>query len=270
MMICSGALRRHFAKHGPLPRKSLVAAVPVSLRAKGDTASNNQASMSLISLGTHLADPAQRLAHVLSASASMKSTIGSVKSVLPTDFPSIGVPWLMEGLTSLYGRAGVADRIPPVANLVISNVPGPTVPLYMAGAKMLTNYPTSIVVHGVGLNITVQTYDTSLDIGIMACAQAMAEVGELAAHIEAAFEEFKGLPAAPVLVLETAPTPTGSAGKSSAAKKRAAEPGTRSANRSGTGSAAKPVGKTATQASAKTKPPARGNARICHKGDNAD
>jgi len=196
LMICSSALRRHFAKHGPLPRKSLVAAVPISLRSKGDTASNNQASMSLISLGTHIADPGKRLAHVMAASASMKATLGSVKSLLPTDFPSMGVPWLMEGLTAIYGRAGVADRIPPVANVVISNVPGPTVPLYMAGAKMLTNYPTSIVVHGVALNITVQTYNESLDVGIIACAQAMPEVDEFAAHVETSFLEFKGLPVA--------------------------------------------------------------------------
>jgi WS/DGAT/MGAT family acyltransferase len=194
MFVVGGALRRHFAKHGPLPRKSLVAAVPISLRAQGDTSANNQASMTLISLGTQLADPGKRLAHVMAASAAMKSTIGSVKSLLPTDFPSMGVPWLMEALTAVYGRAGMADRIPPVANLVISNVPGPTVPLYMAGAKMLTNYPASIVVHGVALNVTVQTYNESLDVGVMACAQAMPEVAEFAAQIETAFEEFKSLP----------------------------------------------------------------------------
>jgi diacylglycerol O-acyltransferase / wax synthase len=221
-MICSGALRRHFAKHGPLPRKSLVAAVPISLRAKGDTSSNNQASMSLISLGTHLADPGMRLAHVMAASASMKATLGSVKSLLPTDFPSMGVPWLMEGLTAIYGRAGMADRIPPVANLVISNVPGPTVPLYMAGAKMLTNYPTSIVVHGVALNITVQTYNESLDVGIIACAQAMPEVDEFAAHIETSFLEFKGLPVAPVAAAQE-PARRKPAAKKLAAKKVAAK-----------------------------------------------
>jgi WS/DGAT/MGAT family acyltransferase len=198
MFVIAGALRRHFAKHGPLPRKSLVAAVPISLRARGDTAANNQASMTLVSLGTHLADPARRLAHVMAASAAMKSTIGSVKNLLPTDFPSMGVPWLMEALTAVYGRAGMADRIPPVANLVISNVPGPTVPLYMAGAKMLSNYPASIVVHGVALNVTVQTYNESLDIGVMACAQAMPEVAEFAAQIETAFEEFRGMPVAGV------------------------------------------------------------------------
>ena len=218
LFVCSGALRRHFAKHGPLPRKPLVAAVPISLRAKGDTASNNQASMSLISLGTHLADPARRLAHVMAASASMKATLGSVKSLLPTDFPSIGVPWLMEGLTAIYGRAGVADRIPPVANVVISNVPGPTVPLYMAGAKMLTNFPASIVVHGVALNITVQTYNESLDMGLMACAEAMPEVAEFAAQIETAFEEFKALVPAPAAVEVAAVPPAKKAARKVAKK----------------------------------------------------
>ncbi len=219
MFVISGALRRHFAKHGPLPRKSLVAAVPISLRAAGDTSANNQASMSLISLGTHLADPAKRLAHVMAASAAMKASIGSVKSLLPTDFPSMGVPWLMEALTAVYGRAGMADRIPPVANLVISNVPGPTVPLYMAGARMLTNYPASIVVHGVALNITVQTYNESLDVGVMACAQAMPEVAEFASQIETAFEEFKGLPASAPAAPAAPP-----AKKLAAAKKKTRRP----------------------------------------------
>jgi WS/DGAT/MGAT family acyltransferase len=207
LMICSGALRRFFARHGPLPRKSMVAAVPISLRAKGDAASNNQASMSLVSLGTHIADPAQRLAHVMAATASMKSTLGSVKSLLPTDFPSLGVPWLMQGFSAVYGRARVAERIPPIANLTISNVPGPTVPLYIAGARMLTNHPTSIVVHGIALNVTVQTYDASLEMGIIACAKAMPEVAEFAACVEAAFLEFQGLAAADVVAPVVAKKP---------------------------------------------------------------
>jgi WS/DGAT/MGAT family acyltransferase len=194
LMVCGSALRRYFAKKRQLPRKSLIAAVPISLRSKGDTASDNQASMSLISLGTHIADPKKRLAHVKAATAAMKSTMGSLKSILPTDFPSLGVPWLIEAATALYGKAKVADRIPLVANLVISNVPGPPVPLYMAGAKMITNYPTSIVVHGMGLNITVQSYDQSLDFGLIADAAAMPDVKELADAIRVAFDDVKALP----------------------------------------------------------------------------
>ncbi len=81
----------------------------------------------------------------------------------------------------------------------------------MAGAKMLSNYPTSIVVHGIALNITVQTYNESLEMGIIACAQALPEVDELAAHIESAFLELKALPAAaaevaaPVVVPKASP-----------------------------------------------------------------
>ena len=194
LMLCSTALRRHFGKRGPLPRQSMVAAVPVSLREKGDTSSDNQASMTLVSLGTNVADPMRRLAHIKAATKSMKSTLSGVKNILPTDFPSIGVPWLMEAATALYRRAHVADKLPPVANVVISNVPGPPVPLYMAGAKMLTNYPCSIVVHGVGLNITVQSYDQSLDFGLMADAVAMPEVRELADSLRVAFDDLRALP----------------------------------------------------------------------------
>ncbi len=194
LMLCSTALRRFYSKRHTLPRKSMVAAVPISLREKGDTTADNQASMSLINLGTQIADNRKRLAHVKAATAAMKTTMGSLKSILPTDFPSLGVPWLMEAATALYGKAKVADRIPQVANLVISNVPGPPMTLYMAGAKMLTNYPTSIIVHGMGLNITVQSYDKSLDFGLMADAAAMPEVRELADALLIAFDDLRALP----------------------------------------------------------------------------
>ena len=226
LMVCSGALRRHFLKHGPLPRKSLVAGVPVSTRAKGDTSSNNQATMTLVSLGTHIADPAKRLAHVLAATAAMKNNLGAMKSLMPTDFPSLGVPWLMESLSNLYAKARVADRLPAIANVTISNVPGPTVPLYMAGARMLTNYPTSIVVHGVALNITVQTYNESLEFGLIACGEAMPEVTELARHVQAAFDEFQALPASVVTEATPPPKATEPAAKKVRVKKPAAKKAT--------------------------------------------
>jgi len=194
LMVCSSALRRYFAKRHTLPRKSLIAAVPISLREKGDTRSDNQASMSLISLGTQISDPKKRLAHIKAATAAMKGTMGNVKSILPTDFPSLGLPWLMEAATALYGKAKVADRIPQVANVVISNVPGPPVPLFMAGGRMLTNYPASIVVHGMALNITVQSYNEALDFGLMADSAAMPDVRELADAIGIAFDDVRALP----------------------------------------------------------------------------
>lgn len=204
LFVIGGALRRYFAKHGPQPRKSLIAAVPVSTRAPGDTTSNTQATLTLMSLGTHLANPAERLAHVMGASHAMKAQMGQLKQLMPTDFPSLGIPWLMQAGALLYGRAKVAEKLPVIANLVISNVPGPQMPLYLAGACMLTNYPTSIAVHGLALNVTVQTYNQSLDIGLMACGEALPETAELAAYVEAAFLEFQALPGAEVVVVTPA------------------------------------------------------------------
>ncbi len=193
LMLCSGALRHYLQGRQQLPRKSLVAAVPISLRQTGDTRADNQASMSLISLGTHLADPAKRLAHIRTASSAMKSTMGRMKSILPTDFPSIGAPWLIEAAASLYGKARVADRLPQVANVVISNVPGPQVPIYLAGARMLANYPTSIVAHGLALNITVQSFDAHMDFGLMADAAALPDLKALATALDAAWAELRNL-----------------------------------------------------------------------------
>ena len=204
LLLCGTALRRYLASHGGVPRKSLVAAVPITLRQKGDTRSDNQASMSLVSLGTQLSDLRRRFAHVRSATAAMKSTMGSLKSVLPTDFPSIGVPWLMSAARALYGKARVAERVPQLANVVISNVPGPAVPLYMAGARMVGNYPTSIVVHGLALNITVQSYDQQLDFGLVADLKSTPDVRALADAIRSAYDDLPLL--APEPRTEAAPT----------------------------------------------------------------
>ncbi|MCB1973692.1 MAG: wax ester/triacylglycerol synthase family O-acyltransferase [Burkholderiaceae bacterium] len=194
LMLCAGALRNYLQHHQKLPRKSLVAAVPISLRPQGDTRPDNQASMSLISLGTHLADPGKRLAHIRNASGAMKTTMGRMKSILPTDFPSLGVPWLIEAAAALYGKARVADRLPQVANVVISNVPGPQVPIYLAGARVRANCPTSIVVHGLALNVTVQSFDEHMDFGLMADAAALPDVKTLAMAVDTALDELRGLP----------------------------------------------------------------------------
>jgi hypothetical protein len=153
----------------------LVAAVPVSLRQEGDDRSNNQASMTVVTLATNVADPRRRFLAQLKSSAAMKQSLSRWKSLMPTDFPSMGLPWLMSRAARLYGRTRLAERIPVIANLVISNVPGPQFPLYLAGARMERYNPTSIVVHGLALNITIQSYDGKLEFGLVGCARAVTE-----------------------------------------------------------------------------------------------
>ena len=189
LAIVAGALRRHLEAHGGVPDKPLVAAVPVSLREPGNTEATTLATMTLASLATDVADPHERLAAIRAAAGAAKAVTHRLRTVIPTDFPSLGVPWLLSAAAALYGKTRLAERIPPIANVIVSNVPGPTAPLYLAGAKLLSLWPLSIVEHGVGLNVTVQSYAGSLDFGVVAARNALPDTRQFAEDMHAAFAE---------------------------------------------------------------------------------
>ena len=232
LFICAGALRRYFVKHGPLPSSSLVAALPVSVAegTVGAVDAGTQASISLLSLGTQLTDPAQRLAHLLSASATARRQRATVEALLPNDFPSLGLPWLLQAGAVLYGRLHAAEKLPALANLLISIVPGPgagpspghRMPLYLAGARLLAHYPVASIVHGLALHISAQSTADTLDIGLLACGQALPETAELAAYMETAFLEFQ-------LLSIASPVPIRKPGRATAVALKSAKkrPGTK-------------------------------------------
>ncbi len=256
MGICSGALRHYLEDRGCQPAEQLLAAVPVSLREAGNTELNNQVSMMRIGLASTVADPLARLQAIRRASTRSKALTGSVKSVLPTDFPSLGAPWLISGLASLFGRSRLANTLPPLANVAISNVPGPKFPLYFAGAKLLTYYPVSIAVHSMALNITVQSYHGSLDFGLTACRKALPDLPELARHIQLAHEELLKLtPVANAVDAETDAAAAKAQATGTPAKKRAARkaPAKKAAPRKAP---------TATKPTATPRKPARRAARV--------
>lgn len=188
LAICAGALRRQFAGDKAALAKSMIGAVPISLRAPGDTTQANYVSMMLVGLATQIADPVKRMAAIVAASTRAKTLAGSMKGAIPTDMPSLGVPWLMASITPLYRKVVEANRIPVVANLAISNVPGPQVPLFLAGRELTAYYPVSIVTHGLALNVTIVSYNGSLDFGLVAAKSAMPKLGGFARHIEAAHQ----------------------------------------------------------------------------------
>jgi diacylglycerol O-acyltransferase / wax synthase len=183
LSVCAGAMRRHLADYDATPTKPMTVAVPVSLREAGDTSADNQVSMMLMQLASDIRDPLERLKAIAEASKKTKATMGAATASVPLDFPLPGAPWLISGAASFYGRSRLANVVPPVANVLISNVPGPNVPLYFAGAKMLSFYPVSIPVHGMALNITVQSYNGSLFYGLIACRRAVPDVNDLADYV---------------------------------------------------------------------------------------
>lgn len=183
MAVCAGALKRYLGDYDALPKKPLVAAIPVSLREQGNTDMNNQVSFMTVSLATDQDDPIARLKAIRESADAGKQVSGRIKGALPMDFPSFGVPWIMTGLVSLYGRSGLANRVPQPANVVISNVPGPQMPLYLAGAAIRSYVPVSIPAHGMALNVTVQSYNGSMEFGLTACRRALPDVADLADHM---------------------------------------------------------------------------------------
>jgi diacylglycerol O-acyltransferase / wax synthase len=196
MALCSGMLRRYLAGHGGIPKKPLIAAMPISVREAGNTEYTTQATMAVVNLNTHIADPVKRLLAIRDAAGAVKAVAKRAKGLMPTDFPTIGMPWVMHGLATLYGRSGMAKAMPPLANVVISNVPGPQVPLYAAGARMVNYWPMSIVEHGLGLNITVLSYAGAMDFGFTTALNLVPDAREFAAALAQSLDELVAATAA--------------------------------------------------------------------------
>ncbi len=185
LAMCAGALRELLLEEDALPRKPLVAAMPVSLREAGDTGVDNQVSMVQCSLATDVADPVARLQAIRASTAQLKRRVAAFKGLIPTDFPGFAAPLWAAGLSRLWAAGSIAERLPALANVAISNVPGPPVPLYLAGARLRHYYPVSIVTHGLAFNLTVQSYAGSLECGLT-CARDVVPRPEIVATAMAA------------------------------------------------------------------------------------
>jgi WS/DGAT/MGAT family acyltransferase len=196
MAMCSVALHHFLKERGLLPKEPLIAMVPVSLRAEGDKTMNNQASAVRVDLATDIDDLPTRFKAIHASSEAAKAVVKELKPVLGVDIPITGSPWLMTGLASLLGRSNLASRFPAAGNVLISNVPGPPMTLYMAGAKMVHYFPVSIPYHGSALNITVHSYAGLLEFGLTACRRILSqdESYEMIDHLRTALREIQALP----------------------------------------------------------------------------
>ncbi len=174
LALCGGALRTYLRRMKALPRESLLAGCPVSLRKPGDTTADNQISMMRVSLGTEIANPMVRLLQIKDASKHAKRMTLDGLGLIRQTVAAPGLPWMMQMSAIGGGWLASSDSpVPTAVNVVISNVPGPQAPLYFNGAKMLTHYPVSIPTHGLGVNMTVQSYAGTLFFGITACERAL-------------------------------------------------------------------------------------------------
>jgi WS/DGAT/MGAT family acyltransferase len=183
MAMCAGALRRWLLDHDALPEQPLVAMIPVSVR---DPASKgtlgNKVSAMLAPLPTSVADPGLRLQIVNSATKVAKAQQAAIPQGLVDQVSDFAVPALTARAARVVFATGLLHRLPPF-NVTISNVPGPNVPVYLAGARLVAHYPLSVVTDGQGLNITVIGYLGQLHFGLLSCRELVPDIDDLAGYL---------------------------------------------------------------------------------------
>ncbi|MGH3560507.1 MAG: WS/DGAT/MGAT family O-acyltransferase [Mycobacterium sp.] len=179
MALVSGVLRQFLLDRGELPDSSLVAMVPVSVHGKSDRPGRNQVSGMFSHLETQIVDPVARLEAIAKSNSIAKQHSSAIGATLLQDWSQFAAPAVFGVAMRLYARTRLTSSR-PVHNLVVSNVPGPQVPLYFLGCEVTAMYPLGPVFHGSGLNITVMSLNGKLNVGLIYCPELLPDLWDLA------------------------------------------------------------------------------------------
>jgi len=188
LAACGQALRRYLLEFGELPERSLVASVPVAIRKDDGEAGGNAISFANVKLGTELDDVRERFELIRRSSVAGRDYLKQMTTAaLITYTVLISSPQMLTRLP------GLAARVPPIYNVIISNVPGPRRKLYFLGAEMEAYYPISALAHGQALNITVMSYAGGLYFGFTACPDRVPSIQKLAVYMGEALDELESV-----------------------------------------------------------------------------
>lgn len=258
LAVCSGTLRRYLLDHDALPEEPLLAVCPISVRNDDGAASGNKVSAMFASLATNEDDPGARVRTIVESTEGAKEDHDAIGANTLTDWAEWSSPRTFALASRVYSSMHLANQHRPIHNLVISNVPGPPFPLYLAGAELVAAYPMGPIMEGGGLNITMLSYKDHIDIGFMADSDLVPDVWKLADDVNIAFEELKqhaGL-TDPTLVKTAAPV-TRTVGRQRAASPTATPSATSPAKKAPAATKAGAATKTAAAPAAATSSPAK-------------
>lgn len=180
LAACTLTLRRYLEAHDDLPDQPLVCSVPVSVHGRSDRDGVNQVSAMFVRLPVQLEDPVDVLRRIHGETRVAKVMQNAIGADTLQDFAQFIPPSVFNQAMRLYSRHNLADRHRPVHNLVVSNVPGPPVPLYAAGARVKGVIPFGPLLEGAGLNLTVLSNMGNVDFGVIACRELVPDVWDIA------------------------------------------------------------------------------------------
>jgi diacylglycerol O-acyltransferase len=190
LAISGGALRRYLDARGDLPTSSLLASVPVSVHQSSSRSSGtNKVSSLFARLGTDVADPIERLRELAVANTHAKEHHKVIPADTLQDWAEFAAPRTFGLAVRMVAGLKLAEKGPVIHNLVISNVPGPPVPLYFMGARIDALYPLGPVFHGAGLNVTVMSSNGKMHVGLIGCRDAVPDIDDLAEGFKVELDE---------------------------------------------------------------------------------
>jgi WS/DGAT/MGAT family acyltransferase len=184
LCIVGGALRAYLSAKNELPDTSMIAMVPMTLRGQdkgGDR--GNQVGFTVMPVHTEIEDPIERLRAVVDSAEKAKRLTNALGKEIARD--------LMENLPSVISDPLLRNVQVPRIGLIVSNVRGPDVPLYMAGARLVNYVPISIAIDGLGLNVTGFTYAGNMWICAVSCRDMLPDPAFFADCLRTAFEQMQ-------------------------------------------------------------------------------
>ncbi len=190
LTIIGGALRRYLLAKDDLPDKTLTAMAPISVRAKDEKGDmGNQVAAMIAPLGTQIADPVERLNYVFAQTGKSKAMTDALGARNMTDMSKVSPALFLALGAQLYTRLGLANRMAPPFTTVVTNVPGPPVPIYSACAKLESMMGLLCLTDGLGLGHVVQSYVDEATISFTACRKLLPDPDFYIACIEQSFAE---------------------------------------------------------------------------------
>jgi diacylglycerol O-acyltransferase len=186
LAACGGALHRYLLAHGEPLSGPLVASVPVSVRTEDDRGElGNRLAGLIVPLATDVDDPVERLHAITDATQRAKEIQTGVAAHVMTEWTEFAMPLVAGRAFRFLSRNRLMERVPPLFNVSISNIPGPPVPLYVAGARLVSMYPMGPVMDGNALNMTVVSSEGTMFVGLIACRETVPDLDALAAAVPA-------------------------------------------------------------------------------------
>ena len=189
LALCSGALRTYLLDRDELPNRSLTAGIPVSIRSEGDTSLDNQLSYLAVPIATDVADPAERLAAIVRHTRAAKDVHEVLRATPVGSLADTAPPLVLGALLRLAYETHVLSYVPGMMNTIVSNVPGPPMTLYLAGARLTGIFSASVLLDQMGLNITLFTFGDRVDFGLHVDPDLVADPWAVADAIPGALAE---------------------------------------------------------------------------------